>query len=133
MRRRTAFLLVDPQNPQHEDSALVENLNRFVEVHRNCFVLLYAPFNGPKEMETLSLIQSRFFGSNLRILPVRTNAQIVKAMVTIAKLTSKPQVDHIRDWLAHVGATSSRPALCGRCSETCFNLQTYCFCSYIRM
>ncbi|KAJ0065394.1 hypothetical protein NL108_009517, partial [Boleophthalmus pectinirostris] len=81
----TAFLLVDPQDPQHQESALVENLNKFVEVHRNCFVLLYAPFNGPKEMETLSLIQNSFFGSNLRILPVRNNANIVKGMLTIAK------------------------------------------------
>lgn len=28
----------------------------------------------------------RFFGSNLRILPVRNNAEIVKGMLTIAKV-----------------------------------------------
>lgn len=28
----------------------------------------------------------RFFGSNLRILPVRNNTEIVKALLTIAKV-----------------------------------------------
>uniref|UniRef100_A0A3B4AE38 Uncharacterized protein n=1 Tax=Periophthalmus magnuspinnatus TaxID=409849 RepID=A0A3B4AE38_9GOBI len=98
----TAFLLVDPQDPQHQASVLVEKLNTFVQVHRNCFMLLHAPFNGPKEMETLSLVQNRFFGSNLRILPVRNNADIA---------TSKPHVDNIRDRLslarAHIIENSS--------------------------
>ncbi|KAJ0032098.1 hypothetical protein NQD34_002179 [Periophthalmus magnuspinnatus] len=107
----TAFLLVDPQDPQHQASVLVEKLNTFVQVHRNCFMLLHAPFNGPKEMETLSLVQNRFFGSNLRILPVRNNADIVKGMLKIAKATSKPHVDNIRDRLslarAHIIENSS--------------------------
>ncbi|XP_072295042.1 protein SPO16 homolog [Eucyclogobius newberryi] len=93
----TAFLLVDPQDPLHQDSVLVESLNTFVQVHRNCFVLLHAPFNGLKDMDTLSLIQHSFFGSNLRILPVRNNAEIIKGMLTIAKATSKPHVDNIRE------------------------------------
>uniref|UniRef100_A0A8C6SFP8 Chromosome 1 open reading frame 146 n=1 Tax=Neogobius melanostomus TaxID=47308 RepID=A0A8C6SFP8_9GOBI len=95
-----AFLLVDPQDPQHQESVLVERLSKFVQVHRNCFVLLHAPFNGPKEMDTLSLIQHRFFGSNLRTLPVRSTVDIFKGMLAIAKATSKPHVDNIRDQLS---------------------------------
>lgn len=34
-------------------------------------------------------ISFRFFGSNLRILPVRNNAEIVKGMLTIAKVNKK--------------------------------------------
>ncbi|XP_036969810.1 uncharacterized protein C1orf146 homolog [Acanthopagrus latus] len=95
----TAFLLVDPQDlPQRfEDSGLIERIKTFVQVHRNSFLLLFAPFNGKKELEILSVIQSRFFGSNLRILPVRNNTEIVKGLLTIAKATSKPHVDSIRD------------------------------------
>ncbi|XP_049444464.1 protein SPO16 homolog [Epinephelus fuscoguttatus] len=95
----TAFLLVDPQDllENFEEPGLIERIKTFVQVHRNSFLLLYAPFNGKKELEILSVIQHRFFGSNLRILPVRNNAEIVKGMLTIAKATSKPHVDSIRD------------------------------------
>ncbi|XP_071343355.1 protein SPO16 homolog isoform X2 [Trachinotus anak] len=83
----TAFLLVDPQDPpeRFEESGLIERIQKFVQVHRNSFLLLYAPFIGKKELEILSGIQRRFFGSNLKILPVRNNAEIVKGMLTIAK------------------------------------------------
>ncbi|XP_070689039.1 protein SPO16 homolog [Pempheris klunzingeri] len=102
----TAFLLVDPQDlPEcFEESGLIERIKTFVRVHRNSFLLLYAPFNGKRELEVLSVIQRRFFGSNLRMLPVRNHAEIVKGMLTIAKprlfclqATSKPHVDSIRD------------------------------------
>lgn len=54
-------MFVDPQDlPEpSEESGLIEQIKKFVEVHRNSFLLLYAPFNGKKELETLSLIQHR--------------------------------------------------------------------------
>ncbi|XP_035509613.1 uncharacterized protein C1orf146 homolog [Morone saxatilis] len=95
----TAFLLVDPEDVPggFEESGLIERIKKFVQVHRNSFLLLHAPFNGTKELEILTLIQQRFFGSNLRILPVRNNTEIVQGMLTIAKATSKPLVESIRD------------------------------------
>ncbi|XP_034559497.1 uncharacterized protein C1orf146 homolog isoform X1 [Notolabrus celidotus] len=95
----TAFLLVDLQDlpERFEESGLTERINTFVKVHRNGFLLLYTPFNGQRELGILTAIQHRFFGSNLRILPVRNNAEIVKGMLTIAKATSKPHVDSIRN------------------------------------
>ncbi|XP_026200724.1 uncharacterized protein C1orf146 homolog isoform X2 [Anabas testudineus] len=94
-RSGVAFLLVDPQDhPEHLDvSGLIDRTQRFVQVHRNSFLLLYAPFNGKRQMEVLSEIQR----SNLRILPVRNSAEIVKGMLTVAKATCKPHVDSIRD------------------------------------
>ncbi|XP_059196961.1 protein SPO16 homolog [Centropristis striata] len=102
----TAFMLVDPQHlPEHiEESGLIDGIKTFVQVHRNSFLLLYAPFNGKRELDVLSVIQHRFFGSNLRILPVRNNAEMVKGMLTIAKATSKPHVDSIRDRMSLVRA-----------------------------
>ncbi|XP_061540201.1 protein SPO16 homolog [Phycodurus eques] len=108
----TAFKLVEPENVQDE-SVLVEQIQKFVQVHRNSFVLLYAPFNGKRQLDMLSLIQQKFFGTNLRILPVRNNGDVLKGMLTIAKVlvlnpvsfadfcaTSKPHVDRIRHRMA---------------------------------
>ncbi|PWA14362.1 protein SPO16 homolog [Gambusia affinis] len=108
----TAFLLVDPQDlPEPlEESGLTERIEKFVQVHRNCFLLLYSPFNGEKELQVLTVIQHRFIGSNLKILPVRNGAQITKGMLTIAKATSKPHADKIRERMslarAHIIETS---------------------------
>lgn len=56
-----AFLLVDPQDlpERFEESGLTERIKTFVEVHRNSFLLFYAPFNGERELEILSVIQHR--------------------------------------------------------------------------
>ncbi|XP_014913015.1 protein SPO16 homolog [Poecilia latipinna] len=108
----TAFLLVDPQDlPEPlDESGLTERIGKFVQVHRNCFILLYSPFNGEKELQVLTVIQHRFIGSNLKILPVRNDAQIAKGMLTIAKATSKPHADKIRERMslarAHIIETS---------------------------
>ncbi|KAF7651289.1 hypothetical protein LDENG_00113120 [Lucifuga dentata] len=87
----TAFLLVDPQDfPEHyEESELFAKIKNFIKVHRNSFLLLQAPFNGQKDLEILSAIQHRFFDSNLKVLPVRNNIEIVKGMLMIAKVKTK--------------------------------------------
>ncbi|XP_041861445.1 protein SPO16 homolog [Melanotaenia boesemani] len=93
----TAFLLVGPEDlPEpFEEFQLIERIKNFLQVHRNCFLLLHDPFNDKKDVR--ALLQSRFFGSSLRILPVHTYPDLVKGMLTIAKATSKPHVDRIRD------------------------------------
>lgn len=57
----TAFLLVEPEDVlgRLQESGLLERIDKFVRVHRNSFILLYAPFNGSKELEILSDIQHR--------------------------------------------------------------------------
>lgn len=57
----TAFLLVEPEDisGRLQESRLLERIDKFVHVHRNSFILLYAPFNGSKELEILSDIQYR--------------------------------------------------------------------------
>ncbi|XP_029355984.1 protein SPO16 homolog [Echeneis naucrates] len=97
-----AFLLIDLQDfPEcFEESGLIERVKKFVQVHRNSFLLLYSPFVGKKELAILSWIQCRFFGRNLKILPVQNSADVVKGMLTIAKATSKPHVVTIRTRLS---------------------------------
>ncbi|CDQ74992.1 unnamed protein product [Oncorhynchus mykiss] len=108
-----AFLIINPQElPENlEEAGLFDKIKMFVTVHRNSFLLLQAPFYGKKELGIMSLIQHRFLGSNLRVLPVRNNTEIVKGMLTIAKATSKPHVDSVRDRMslarAHIIESSS--------------------------
>ncbi|XP_064186639.1 protein SPO16 homolog isoform X2 [Anguilla rostrata] len=94
-----AFMLVAaqefPENP--EEAGLFERIKTFLQIHRNSFILLLASLHRKKEWEILSTVQQRFFGGNLRILPVHNNAEMVKGMLTIAKATSKPHVVTVRD------------------------------------
>ncbi|KAF7203857.1 protein SPO16 homolog [Nothobranchius furzeri] len=102
----TAFLLAEPQGfPESLDhSEFFELIEKFTQVHRNCFLLLFATFSGKGQLQTLTEIQSRFFGSNLRILPVQNAAEIVRGMLAIAKATSKPHADRIQACMSLVRA-----------------------------
>ena len=57
----TAFLIVNPQElPEGlEESDVFDRIKKFVQVHRNSFLLLQASFYGKKELEALSVIQHR--------------------------------------------------------------------------
>ncbi|XP_010870388.1 uncharacterized protein C1orf146 homolog isoform X1 [Esox lucius] len=102
-----AFLIINPQEqPENlgEAGVYFDKIKEFVMVHRNSFLLLQAPFFGKKELDILSGIQFRFLGSNLRVLPVHNNTEVVKAMLTIARATSKPHVDSMRDRMSQARA-----------------------------
>lgn len=53
--------MVDAQDlPEpSEELGVFERIKKFVQVHRNCFLLLRSPFKGKKELETLTVIQNR--------------------------------------------------------------------------
>ncbi|KAJ7986414.1 hypothetical protein DPEC_G00339650 [Dallia pectoralis] len=102
-----AFLLMNPQDLSDnfgEAEVYFDKIKKFVTVHRNSFLLLQALCFGKKELDILSMIQFRFLGSNLRVLPVHNNAEVVKGMLTIAKATSKPHVDSLRDRMSQARA-----------------------------
>ncbi|KAM9831302.1 protein SPO16 homolog [Neosynchiropus ocellatus] len=98
----TAFLFLHPRElPKNcDESHVTSQIERFLQVHRNSFLFLYDAFDGGKEY--LNFLQHRFLSANLRILPVRSNADIVKGMLTIVKVTSKPHVDIVRERMARV-------------------------------
>uniref|UniRef100_A0AAY4E741 Uncharacterized protein n=2 Tax=Denticeps clupeoides TaxID=299321 RepID=A0AAY4E741_9TELE len=93
----TAFLMVDSEEFTEETFGKIQ---RFVQVHRNSFLLLQAPVYGTREWGIISSVQDRFFGSNLRILPVHNNVDMVNGIVTVAKATSKPHGDVVRERVA---------------------------------
>ncbi|XP_037762374.1 AP2-interacting clathrin-endocytosis protein isoform X4 [Chelonia mydas] len=92
-----AFLLADTQDVFKTGGELfLDRTEKFINIHRNSFLLLSAALHGPKEWDLIFRIQKRFLGSNLRVIPVHNTAEIVKLMLTIAKITCKPQIDNIR-------------------------------------
>uniref|UniRef100_A0A803VX61 Chromosome 1 open reading frame 146 n=1 Tax=Ficedula albicollis TaxID=59894 RepID=A0A803VX61_FICAL len=73
-----------------------KRIHKFINIHRNSFLVLSAALYGPEEWSVMFRIQRRFLGSNLRVIPVHNPAEIVKLMLTMAKITSKSQADDTR-------------------------------------
>ncbi|KAM8930038.1 protein SPO16 homolog [Pelodytes ibericus] len=95
-----AFLLADAQDLFVTSREIVfDRVQKFISVHRNCFLVIESALQGSEEWNLMFSIQQRFLGSNLRILPVHNNIELVKTLLTIAKATSKPHVENIRDRL----------------------------------
>ncbi|KAM6305743.1 protein SPO16 homolog [Aegotheles albertisi] len=92
-----AFMLADTQDLLATgEEEFFKRIQKFINIHRNSFLVLSAALHGPEEWNVMFRIQRRFLGSNLRIIPVHNTAETVKLMLTIAKITSKPRVDDIR-------------------------------------
>ncbi|KGL93102.1 Uncharacterized protein C1orf146, partial [Charadrius vociferus] len=100
-----AFILADTQDLlMTREEPFFKRIQRFINIHRNSFLVLTAALHGPEEWNVMFRIQRRFLGSNLRIIPVHNSAETVKLMLTIAKITSKPQADDIRYQIAKTKA-----------------------------
>ncbi|XP_063283387.1 protein SPO16 homolog [Pelobates fuscus] len=95
-----AFLLTDAKQLfATSKETIFERVQKFISVHRNSFLGIEAALFGSDEWNLIFRIQQRFLGSNLRILPVHNNAETVKIILTIAKVTCKPHIENIRDRL----------------------------------
>ncbi|TRY96447.1 hypothetical protein DNTS_027524 [Danionella cerebrum] len=106
----TAFLLITPEEfpASLEEPELFKRIEKFVQVHRNSFLVLQAPVYGEKEWKILSSLQNRFLGCNLRVIPAHSTADIVKGMLIIAKATSKPSVETLRQQMSMACAHITR-------------------------
>ncbi|KAM9621148.1 protein SPO16 homolog [Morphnus guianensis] len=92
-----AFILSDTQELlMTGEEQFSKRIQNFINIHRNSFLVLSAALHGPEEWNVMFRIQRRFLGSNLRVIPVHNTAETVKLMLTIAKVTSKPQADDTR-------------------------------------
>ncbi|XP_009500718.1 protein SPO16 homolog [Phalacrocorax carbo] len=92
-----AFILADAQDLlMTGEEQFFERIQKFINIHRNSFLVLSAALHGPEEWDVMFRIQRRFLGSHLRIIPVHNTPETVKLMLTIAKVTSKPRADDIR-------------------------------------
>ncbi|XP_039583108.1 protein SPO16 homolog [Passer montanus] len=92
-----AFILSDTQDLLRTgEEEFSKRIQKFINIHRNSFLVLSAALHGPEEWSIMFSIQRRFLGSNLRVIPVHNPAETVKLMLTMAKVTSKPQADDTR-------------------------------------
>ncbi|XP_054021026.1 BTB/POZ domain-containing protein 8 isoform X1 [Dryobates pubescens] len=83
-----AFMLSDTQELlMAGEEQYSKRIQKFINIHRNSFLVLSAALHGPEEWNIMFRIQRRFFGSNLRIIPVHNTAETVKLMLTIAKVS----------------------------------------------
>uniref|UniRef100_A0A8C0X3E6 Uncharacterized protein n=1 Tax=Castor canadensis TaxID=51338 RepID=A0A8C0X3E6_CASCN len=90
-----AFLLMDVKECiMSAEEVFLTKIEKFINIHRNSFLVLSAALHGPEEWK-LMFIQQRFLGSKLRILPVHHTIDAINLMCTIAKTTSKPYIDSI--------------------------------------
>ncbi|XP_059771936.1 protein SPO16 homolog [Balaenoptera ricei] len=94
-----AFLLMDAKkcfmSAEETEETFLAKIGKFINIHRNSFLVLSAALHGPEEWKLMFRIQQRFLGSNLRILPVHNTINAINLMCTIAKITSKPHTDSI--------------------------------------
>ncbi|XP_038000288.1 uncharacterized protein C1orf146 homolog isoform X1 [Motacilla alba alba] len=92
-----AFILSDTQDLLRTgEEEFSKRIQKFINIHRNSFLVLSAALHGAEEWSVMFRIQRRFLGSNLRVIPVHNPAETVKLMLTMAKVTSKPQADDTR-------------------------------------
>ncbi|XP_040589482.1 protein SPO16 homolog [Mesocricetus auratus] len=91
-----AFLLMDAKECViSAEEIFLTKIEKFINIHQNSFLVLFAPLHGPEEWALMFRIHQRFLGSSLRILPVHNTVNAVDLMCTIAKTTSKPTIDSI--------------------------------------
>ncbi|EDL83973.1 rCG57195, isoform CRA_b [Rattus norvegicus] len=91
-----AFLLMDAKACMTSaEEVFLTKIEKFINIHQNSFLVLFAPLHGPEERNLMFRIHQRSLGSNLRILPVHNTVNAVDLMCTVAKTTSKPHIDSI--------------------------------------
>ncbi|KAI8482990.1 hypothetical protein Bbelb_392900 [Branchiostoma belcheri] len=78
------------------DSSLVDRIEKFLAVHRNCYLLTTAALYGHHEMAALSTLQNKFMDRKLYLLPAHNASECVQSMTTIAKAVSHPSTDRAR-------------------------------------
>ncbi|XP_046355720.2 protein SPO16 homolog isoform X2 [Haliotis rufescens] len=67
-----------------------ESIDKFIQVHRRCYILAEAPCHAEQEQCVFSAIQEKYMTSSLQMIPVHTPAESIQAMLNISKSLCKP-------------------------------------------
>ncbi|XP_060552727.1 protein SPO16 homolog [Ruditapes philippinarum] len=105
-----AFLIVpvsrattlDPENNIQLSQELIERVDNFLKVHKNCYMLCQAPLHGQNEKQVFAMIQRMYLNTRLNMIPVHNAMEGVKTMFTIAKGLCKPVSDILNERLEQV-------------------------------
>ncbi|XP_030855802.1 uncharacterized protein LOC115929862 [Strongylocentrotus purpuratus] len=81
------------------DHEFTERAQKFVQIHRNSYMVLTSALHGPHEMAVIAAIQTRFIDHNLRILPVHNESECLQTILTIAQATCKPTCNILKSRL----------------------------------
>nr|XP_054749924.1 protein SPO16 homolog [Lytechinus pictus] len=81
------------------DHEFLERVQKFVQIHRNSYMVLTSALHGPHEMAIIAAIQTRFIDHNLRILPVHNDSECLQTILTIAQATCTPTCNILRSRL----------------------------------
>ncbi|KAL3837469.1 hypothetical protein ACJMK2_022823 [Sinanodonta woodiana] len=105
---RVAFLIV-PLNSCLSGSGqldikedLVQRIDKFIQVHRNRYILCQASTFAEQECQAFSFIQQQYLKNRLQLLPCHNAEEGVKAMITIAKLLCRPTCQEMNSRLQHL-------------------------------
>ncbi|XP_071507340.1 protein SPO16 homolog [Diadema antillarum] len=90
------------------DHDFVDRVLKFIQIHRNSYLVVSSALHGPHEMEVIAAIQFRFVDSNLKILPVHNDAECVQTIQTIAQATCKPTSTILKSRLDGILSHQSR-------------------------
>ncbi|XP_046355719.2 protein SPO16 homolog isoform X1 [Haliotis rufescens] len=66
------------------------SIDKFIQVHRRCYILAEAPCHAEQEQCVFSAIQEKYMTSSLQMIPVHTPAESIQAMLNISKSLCKP-------------------------------------------
>ncbi|XP_064644646.1 protein SPO16 homolog [Lineus longissimus] len=90
--------------PEHAAlrSDIIERLEKFLRIHRRCYLLLVADLHGPREFAVIMTTQQQFFNQQLNILPVHSLTESVHSMLKIAKVTCQPGSGKLKGWISSV-------------------------------
>ncbi|XP_053409048.1 protein SPO16 homolog [Mercenaria mercenaria] len=106
-----AFLIIplsqatiqDPENKCIQLSQeLIDRVEKFLHIHRKCYMLCQAPLHGQSERNVFSMIQRKYLDTRLNMIPVHNATEAVKSMLTIAKALCKPVSDILHERLQSV-------------------------------
>ncbi|KFW79299.1 Uncharacterized protein C1orf146, partial [Manacus vitellinus] len=92
-----AFILSDTQDLLRTgEEQFSERIQKFIGIHRNSFLVLSAALHGSEEWNVMFRIQKSTKPDSSRRSQAHVVAETVKLMLTMAKMTSKPQADDTR-------------------------------------
>ncbi|KAI0233072.1 hypothetical protein LSAT2_016677 [Lamellibrachia satsuma] len=78
-----------PGHPVTIDTHIINTIQKFLSVHRDCYIVGVSASHGEGEIAVFSAIQSKFIGSKLQLLPAHNAQESVEAMLTVAKVKCK--------------------------------------------
>ncbi|XP_059173605.1 uncharacterized protein LOC131954100 [Physella acuta] len=104
-KAKVAFLIVELTKPATDGcpgqisstSALgasdIERMDKFVNIHGHCYIVLQAPLFTDTELSTLSFLQTNYLQHKVDVLPAHSYDDCMTAMLTIVSLQIPPKSD----------------------------------------